>query len=738
MKIKDLSLRSINRALYSLWRKICKLTERVDELEEGGDGLQSIGEGDNVIVDNTDPLNPIVSVELPSIYVDNLSDISSVTDTNAGTIFVGNNVTGGEFTRYSGSYVDDGVVVITDANGQKWKRIVGDYINIRWFGAAPGVISGGGADIFSAFISALTAADSRDIISSPVIFIPSTGAGNKWYSCSNTITIVNKVKIFGEGPNSHIRFGSNIDGIITTYISSRGTELNNFQISAFVAGSPDYTKCGLRPNDIIYSDNLTIKEFPDGIQMIAAIPVGNVNNSIFNNLHLFQNRRHGAFIDGPDANNITFYNLDAVSNGGCGVFDSSFLGNHYYTPHFATNSSPTLPWQKGLVKHGGVVYQSLKDNNIGIEPGVTAGWATWWETNATIQVWSGYSIDWDIAKTYHVGGPYFMEGANQWGSMNNVYIEGDQPLATLSPRSSAIGGNPVHRGPSAMMRAFGNYLYTKDSFRVGNVPDNTTDVIVKLGSTVGGGVRGIGVTTINPAGVWLDYFPGTASFGQSMGGMKNQAGSSHLRFLTTGSSAVTTGRTTTPQANANLALTGPMYFTLTTSRVALRELDFHSGVNTLYAFSTVTKDTGDMVICSSRDADMLAGKLIEPIVGTKRWVGVKGYEEQLITNITGTYVFGRDYNIAVGRGILYDITFTGTSGTDDCVIQRRLLVKNTAGTLSIKNNQEIGTSLKDTSFATTDIEVAIILGGGNDDTEIRMINLPAGTNGKMQVKRINY
>ena len=60
------------------------------------------------------------------------------------------------------------------------------------------------------------------------------------------------------------------------------------------------------------------------------------------------------------------------------------------------------------------------------------------------------------------------------------------------------------------------------------------------------------------------------------------------------------------------------------------------------------------------------------------------------------------------------------------------------GRLSSVNNQEIGTSLKDATFSTTDINFSLFAGSGNDDVEVQIINLPASTNGKVNIKRIEY
>ena len=717
IKISEISLRSINRAFYSLWYKFCTLTGRVAVLETNASAK-------NVF------------------YVQSLTDIITVDGTSIDEILVGDEFTGGTFLKYSGVYADDGGVVLTDLNGQKWKREIDGHIDIRWFGAYSVTIQQ--FDSSPAINAAYTAAKSKEIIPIARLYIPAVSTSTNWYYCASGITFDNYVEVFGDGITSHIRFNGNVGGFTTTYITSRYSKFSDFQLSAYSSVTPDYTKPGLLPKDIIYVDNITIKEFPDGVQLIASIPAGNVNNSVFNDLHVIQNKRHGVYIQGSDANNITFYNLDAINNGASGVLDKSFLGNHYYTCHFASNCSPTLSFQKGLVISGGVVYVSIVENNIGIEPGVTAGWATSWATYTGLQAWLVGFPDvaaWSAGTTYYIGSPYTLEGANQWGSMNNVYIEGDQPLSTLAPRCTSFGGNPQYRTQSATLESNSSVLYTKSALMVG-VPGSSTTIKAQMQcSDSTNGLSGVSVFETSTNGVWLDYFTGTA-FGGKMGGIRNSAGSSATRFLTSNSTATTTGRTNAPAVSANLALLGQMYFSFNSNRSTLRELDFTTGGNGQYT-AAITKDYGDMVLATktfySEKSEIVGFKLIETTLGaTKKWVGIKGYEEQVITNITGTYVVGREYNTPVGRGVLYDVTFVGTSGTDNCVIQRRALCKNTGGTMSTINNQEIGTSLRDATFATVDINFSFFTGSGNDDIEVQIINLPAATYGKVNIKRVDY
>ncbi len=59
---QDDSLDGLKRRVKDLERCLCEFRKDINEIEqEEGSGIQSIVEGDNISVDNTDPLNPIIS-----------------------------------------------------------------------------------------------------------------------------------------------------------------------------------------------------------------------------------------------------------------------------------------------------------------------------------------------------------------------------------------------------------------------------------------------------------------------------------------------------------------------------------------------------------------------------------------------------------------------------------------------------------------------------------------------------
>lgn len=138
MKIAELTVRAVNRALYSLRRAICCLTDRVVILENGGGGgggIQSVVAGTNVTVDDSDPLNPIVSSSgggaISRFGVeDNIFTADRVVDFNSKDLLF--NMP--EFTNFAlidtsyssvVNYLRPGGMLITDLLGYRY----GDYNN---------------------------------------------------------------------------------------------------------------------------------------------------------------------------------------------------------------------------------------------------------------------------------------------------------------------------------------------------------------------------------------------------------------------------------------------------------------------------------------------------------------------------------------------------------------------------------------------------------------------------------
>lgn len=67
-------------------------------------------------------------------------------------------------------------------------------------------------------------------------------------------------------------------------------------------------------------------------------PASNANVWEIHSCTLDSNGQHGLYVNGADANAGAAYNVNAINNGGWGIYDSSFLGNTYVACHTASNT----------------------------------------------------------------------------------------------------------------------------------------------------------------------------------------------------------------------------------------------------------------------------------------------------------------------------------------------------------------------------------------------------------------
>lgn len=80
----------------------------------------------------------------------------------------------------------------------------------------------------------------------------------------------------------------------------------------------------------------------DGVAVVASWngdeqTLGNANLWDIQTSAFFNNGRHGLYVDGADANAGMSMMIDVSSNGGWGIYDSSFLGNTHVVSHAADN-----------------------------------------------------------------------------------------------------------------------------------------------------------------------------------------------------------------------------------------------------------------------------------------------------------------------------------------------------------------------------------------------------------------
>lgn len=96
---------------------------------------------------------------------------------------------------------------------------------------------------------------------------------------------------------------------------------------------------GIWASTAFFAWNVAVWAFSgDGWHIVAAAPgTGNANVFAMMRCAAWNNGRHGLYVDGPDVNASEIISFNANSNGGWGIYDSSFLGNHYFGVHTDSN-----------------------------------------------------------------------------------------------------------------------------------------------------------------------------------------------------------------------------------------------------------------------------------------------------------------------------------------------------------------------------------------------------------------
>lgn len=383
---------------------------------------------------------------------------------------------------------DNGGTVIkpTSISGAgRWIRFAYQDIDIRFFGAK-------GDGVF----------DNRAILKTVIansnnrkIFIPELN-----FRVFDSIHLTKQVEIYGVKDQSALTFPQGKSAFHLEFPYANETYFHDFIIESEVTvASTDLLTDGVISRVPMRMRNMRIQYFPgSGLNLWASVSLaandykyGNTSNSTFDNCFFYYNGRHGVDIWGDDASNMSFTNCDFRTNGACGVYDHGFLGNHFAWCHNASNSDRAnnksmvrfafgdyyalMKDMPSFVTHSGTTYRCLVAN-VGIEPGVTSGWATYWVAQTAIpglvyfhdwlvgnsyipQIkpgttgWQGYwahmthiEVDafgyaWD-STAYHVNcGGYVLDNINGAGSCLGIYGEGGQPPNYFEGQNIAFSGD---------------------------------------------------------------------------------------------------------------------------------------------------------------------------------------------------------------------------------------------------------------------------------------------------------
>lgn len=385
----------------------------------------------------------------------NVSDITSFTSTTVSAIIVRDNNRGGIFSLYPGSNPVDNGLIFSDALSRKWIRQNVDAVNIRWFGAKTD-----GSDNRLIILNAIQSAKRN--LPHIKIYIPGTPE-NVFYHVSDSITINDYIELYGDGVNSKIKFAAHKKGLTLGFPGTHYSIVRDLAIIGEAANargnrvSWDGSRHGIVIKSPVHFTNVWVKYFDGcGFYIVNSLNdasnPGNSNTSTFTACHAYSNLLHGVYIQGGDANAMSFTNCDIVSNGGAGFYDRSFLGNRYSGNHTATNGSPEIPYQRGLVKFGGSVYACIKDATVGQAPTNTA----YWQNLGT--AWFAYPnvLDYNNAVVYYAVAGYILEGPNQYGTLLGNYCELDQAPGYIDIRNIDFGSNiPTRNIPTRLYGSLG-------------------------------------------------------------------------------------------------------------------------------------------------------------------------------------------------------------------------------------------------------------------------------------------
>lgn len=96
---------------------------------------------------------------------------------------------------------------------------------------------------------------------------------------------------------------------------------------------------GIWASTAFFAQNVAVWNFSgDGWHIVAAAPsTGNANIFGMVRCSARNNGRHGLYADGPDVNASQIVDFNSHGNAGWGIYDSSFLGNHYFGIHTDSN-----------------------------------------------------------------------------------------------------------------------------------------------------------------------------------------------------------------------------------------------------------------------------------------------------------------------------------------------------------------------------------------------------------------
>ena len=160
------------------------------------------------------------------------------------------------------------------------------------------------------------------------LFVPE----GTWMLLTPIEIIDRNVSITGAGYGTRFVVSAKSDGIFLNNVKGIQNDfiLEKFQIYPYSTQIPG--KSGIKMWKRGTIRDVNIQGFSKyGLHINAAVSVRqNCNGSKIDMVTVSNCGDSGIFIDGSDANSISFYSVSVQNNGGWGIEDSSFLGNNFF------------------------------------------------------------------------------------------------------------------------------------------------------------------------------------------------------------------------------------------------------------------------------------------------------------------------------------------------------------------------------------------------------------------------
>lgn len=321
-------------------------------------------------------------------------------------------------------------------------------VSIMWWGALPqaNYNTGNGIDNYDAITRAIASQKLQTSVYIPGADTTDANANlGYFYYCSRPIPVESRIELYGDGAGKSVIYIPGDSLGINLKWGSSGSHLHDFEITGnWGSSSPGFNSSTAHGIWVQSNSNViqrvTVQHFSgDGIFIngdVGSTPYTNANNNKLKDVAVYANGRHGLDFQGGDANNCSIESADATGNAQVNIADRSFLGNFFQSCHTAS-AAIDHPLNKSVVTHGGSYYLA-KENSLGVEPGVTSGWQTYWQLRTSFA--PSFSAAWNIGTQYYQTAGYLASDPNQLGHFSDCYAEGDQIIVTNKGSSTFMGG----------------------------------------------------------------------------------------------------------------------------------------------------------------------------------------------------------------------------------------------------------------------------------------------------------